>query len=160
LITEAISVVRPAQNQGIVQESLPNQDASEFAIVEGQRHQESLRYYQLYITYDKYYQTPRLWLQASTADGANLTPKDVMQDVSSEYANKTVTIEYFPFRKKMLCASIHPCRHASVMRRMVANALKPNGDQEGIRVDQYLVLFLKFMSSVIPTIEYDNTMSM
>lgn len=31
-------------------------------------------------------------------------------------------------------------------------------EAEGIRVDQYLVVFLKFVASVIPGIEYDYTM--
>ncbi|KAL6942549.1 hypothetical protein ACO0QE_003728 [Hanseniaspora vineae] len=33
-----------------------------------------------------------------------------------------------------------------------------NEDDEGLRVDQYLVVFLKFISSVVPTIQYDFTM--
>lgn len=32
-------------------------------------------------------------------------------------------------------------------------------EEKGIRVDQYLIIFLKFMSSVIPTIDYDHTIS-
>ena len=35
-----------------------------------------------------------------------------------------------------------------------------NGKEGELRVDQYLILFLKFMSSVLPTIDYDYTVSM
>ncbi|KAH0141189.1 hypothetical protein KCU67_g14601, partial [Aureobasidium melanogenum] len=33
-------------------------------------------------------------------------------------------------------------------------------DEVAIRVDQYLVVFLKFMASVTPGIDHDNTMAM
>lgn len=107
----------------------------------------------MYITYDKYYQTPRIWLQGTKPDGTPLKPKEVLQDISAEYAQKTVTIEAFPFTKSLLCASIHPCKHAHVMQRINSS------NKSSVRVDQYLVLFLKFISSVLPTIEYDNTMA-
>jgi ubiquitin-like-conjugating enzyme ATG3 len=29
-----------------------------------------------------------------------------------------------------------------------------------IRVDQYLIIFLKFMSSIMPSVDYDHTMTM
>ena len=29
-----------------------------------------------------------------------------------------------------------------------------------VRVDQYLILFLKFISSIIPSVDYDHTMAM
>ncbi|KAJ2818705.1 E2-like enzyme, partial [Coemansia sp. 'formosensis'] len=47
--------------------------------------------------------------------------------------------------------------HAHVMKKIIERAVE-SGRRE-IRVDQYLVIFLKFMSSVLPTIEYDYTMS-
>ena len=37
--------------------------------------------------------------------------------------------------------------------------IKASDSQQGIRVDQYLVVFLKFIASVTPGIEHDNTMS-
>ena len=111
-----------------------------------------LSYYQLFITYDKDYQTPRIWLQGTKPDGTPLKNEEILQDIAAEYAQKTVTIESFPFNtsKSPPCASIHPCKHAQVMQRI---------NTKGVRVDQYLVLFLKFISSVLPTIEYDNTMA-
>jgi ubiquitin-like-conjugating enzyme ATG3 len=33
-------------------------------------------------------------------------------------------------------------------------------DEVAIRIDQYLVVFLKFMASVTPGINHDNTMAM
>ena len=39
---------------------------------------------------------------------------------------------------------------------------KPAGDEEeveGMRVDYYLVVFLKFIASIVPTIEVDSTTS-
>ena len=43
-----------------------------------------------------------------------------------------------------------------------SNALSPDPQEpeiEGLRVDQYLLVFLKFISSVVPTIEIDSTTS-
>jgi len=51
-------------------------------------------------------------------------------------------------------ASIHPCRHADVMKKIVHNLQKAGKEP---RPDFYLFIFLKFLSAVIPSIEYDNT---
>lgn len=166
-----------------------------------------------------------------------------MEDIVGDYADKTVTLEDFPFFDTgVKMASIHPCKHASVMkvlldradaalkirlekirkgnkaqgadgkvesgmeglvdqlsaaqinerRGMAAGAAAAGGgdewevlqhegggteeDEVAIRVDQYLVVFLKvwtllsiivgstlmclqqFMASVTPGIEHDFTM--
>lgn len=51
-------------------------------------------------------------------------------------------------------ASIHPCRHGPAMLNILS-ALKESGNTP--TVDQYLFIFLKFIQSVVPTIEYDYT---
>lgn len=141
------------------------------------------RTFDLYITYDKYYQTPRLWISGQDESGNPLPPEWIFDDVSQDHARKTVTIETHPH----LClpmASIHPCRHAQVMLRIVQyskasanqcscacessnnhfecqeNCCYLEKSSSAVRVEQYLVVFLKFMSSVIPTIEYDNTLAL
>ena len=149
-----------------------------------------------------------------------------MDDIVGDYKDKTVTLEDFPFFDSgVKMASVHPCKHASVMKVLldradaalkirlqkirngkVSNAVKGgkvesgmeglvddidklniekrgfkdgvaaagggNGDEwevlqneagteedeVAIRVDQYLVVFLKFMASVTPGIEHDFTM--
>ncbi len=144
-----------------------------------------------------------------------------------DYKEKTVTLETFPFFDGgVKMASVHPCKHASVMKVLldradaalklrllkmkqsqvgatgashtasgmeglidetsklslerkahaqgVAAAGGAGGDEwevldqeEGdaedkvaIRVDQYLVVFMKFASTVVPSIEYDFTMGL
>lgn len=126
-----------------------------------------------------------------------------MEDIVGDYKDKTVTIEDFPFFEHALkTASVHPCKHASVMKVLLDRAdaalklrlaklkagkdvskldsgmealvddtrllklteqakakeggddskddwevLSEGGDDEvAIRVDQYLVVFLKFMA--------------
>lgn len=156
-----------------------------------------------------------------------------MEDIVGDYADKTVTLEDFPFFEHgVKMASVHPCKHASVMkvlldradaalkirlskmrrgatgglagkdssrrvesgmeglvdnlnsthiasereRRGIAAGVAAAGggggdewevlqhegggeeDEVAIRVDQYLVVFLKFMASVTPGIEHDFTM--
>jgi ubiquitin-like-conjugating enzyme ATG3 len=149
----------------------------------------------------------------------------MMEDIVGDYKDKTVTLEDFPFfDDSVKMASIHPCKHASVMKILLDRAdaalkLRLQKAREGggiakegvtgmegliddtsrlgikeserkgmeagvktaggggdewevldqaeededenkvaIRVDQYLVVFLKFMASVTPGIEHDFTM--
>lgn len=205
-----------------------------------------LRTYTLYITYTPYYRTPRLYLSGYLSPSEPLRPHLMMEDIVGDYADKTVTLEDFPlFEHGVKMASVHPCKHASVMKVLLGRAdaalkirlaklkksqgrteggqgkvesgmeglvdrmgeMKVTGgrrgnhitdpeakssppsssvvaptsdewevlphessssgagsgsasdeDQVAIRVDQYLVVFLKFMASVTPGIEHDFTM--
>lgn len=117
-----------------------------------------VRTYDLSITYDKYYQTPRVWMLGKSAEGQPLTGQQMMEDVISDYANKTVTIEAHPHVSGPH-ASIHPCKHGKVMKTIIGNLTKDMTDgDEGPSVESYLFIFLKFVSSMIPTISYDFTM--
>ena len=177
------------------------------------------------ITYDKLYQTPRMWLVGydevrqedpcsnrcadnGTQNGSPLKPEQVFQDVSTDHANKTVTIEPFPHSTALTAASVHPCKHASVMKKVIErmnasmveeqrktsgasspkegsssnsskrwlggairrvtgggsssaekSAVAESDDDGGMKVDFYLVVFLKFVASIVPTIEVDSTTS-
>jgi ubiquitin-like-conjugating enzyme ATG3 len=112
------------------------------------------RTYDLYITYDNYYRTPRVWLFGYNENGKHLTEDEMFQDISSTHAGKTVTYEMHPHEKYM-ALSIHPCRHASTMKKLISR--QPHGEK--LRPDQYLCMFLKFIGTVIPTISYDYSMS-
>lgn len=162
------------------------------------------------ISYDKYYQTPRIWLIGYDENQNPLTPSQIFQDVSADHAYKTVTIEPFPHSNSLQAASVHPCKHASVMKKVIermnsasiqaeierktgvagssssgggkgengkkrwpfgrkaSGAVKeskgqsdePDDEGDGMRVDFYLVVFLKFIASIVPTIEVDSTTSM
>ncbi|KAG6874513.1 hypothetical protein C0995_010423 [Termitomyces sp. Mi166 len=161
-----------------------------------------VRTYDVMITYDKYYQTPRVWLIGYDENGTPLTPSQIFQDISADHAHKTVTIEPFIHSASLQAASVHPCKHASVMKKViermnnsvVAEQLSrkkasgsPTGkdsasskkkwlfmrkgsgsgkddkatgeddEVEGMRVDFYLVVFLKFIAAIVPTIEVDST---
>jgi len=77
----------------------------------------------------------------------------MMEDIIGDYKDKTVTLEDFPFITPIIkTASIHPCNHSNVMKILLDNKYNT------IRVDQYLIVFLKFMASVTPGIEHDYTM--
>jgi ubiquitin-like-conjugating enzyme ATG3 len=155
-----------------------------------------LRTYTLYITYTPYYRTPRMYLSGYLRQSEPLPPHLMMEDIVGDYKEKTVTLEDFPFYESIKMASVHPCRHASVMRTLLDRAdaaLKlrvqreknkegskgfdqgaaagastgedwevlgggDENDEVAIRCDQYLVVFLKFMATVIPSVEYDYTM--
>jgi ubiquitin-like-conjugating enzyme ATG3 len=51
-------------------------------------------------------------------NGKPLEPEEVLQDISQDHANKTVTIATHP-HLGIPQAYIHPCKHASVMKKMV-----------------------------------------
>lgn len=78
-----------------------------------------IRTYDCLITYDKYYQTPRMWLLGYDEHKNPLPPNLVFQDISSDYAQKTVTVESFPHLSGVSCATVHPCKHASVMKKVI-----------------------------------------
>jgi len=112
------------------------------------------RRYDLSITYDNYYRTPRMWLFGYDENGAPLRPEAVFQDIMTDYAHRTVTVDPHPHLSRAH-ASIHPCQHGATMKRiideLVSGGIEPT-------VDQYMFIFLKFIQSVVPTIEYDYTM--
>ncbi|KAE8381407.1 autophagocytosis associated protein [Aspergillus bertholletiae] len=176
------------------------------------------RTYNLYITYSNFYRTPRLYMSGYLSPSEPLPPHLMMEDVVGDYKDKTVTLEDFPwYDGNVKMASVHPCRHASVMKTLLDRAdaalklrleklkraqsdpskippanesgleglvddikalslgdQQQGGDKSGgdewevlqhdeeeqvaIRVDQYLVVFLKFIASVTPGIEHDFTM--
>ncbi|KAL2180740.1 autophagocytosis associated protein [Thermothelomyces heterothallicus CBS 202.75] len=169
------------------------------------------RTYSLYIVYSPWYKTPRMYMSGYQPNGEPLPPHLMMEDIVGDYKDKTVTLEDFPFfANSVKMASIHPCKHASVMKTLLdradaalklrrerqkaglaagsnqglegleseianlnvggADASSDNNDEweevqhdiadqeVAIRVDQYLVVFLKFIASVTPGIEHDFTM--
>lgn len=111
------------------------------------------RTYDLNITYDKYYQTPRMWLYGYDENRKPLTVEQMYEDISQDHAKKTVTIETHPHLPVTMC-SVHPCRHADVMKKII-NTVADGGGELGVHL--YLLIFLKFVQAVIPTIEYDYT---
>ena len=94
------------------------------------------RTYDLFITYDKYWRCPRLWLFGYTALGAPLPVTAIMEDISTDYVDKTVTVETWPYMEGqgMSMASVHPCKHSAVMQSIIARQSE-RGDE--VRVDQY-----------------------
>ena len=90
--------------------------------------------------------------------GVRAVPAQVLEDISSDPALKTVTLEAHPHTSHGagLHASIHPCKHAAVMKKL-CDEIRASGKE--VKPEQYLFLFLKFISAVCPTIEYDYTLS-
>lgn len=134
------------------------------------------RTYDLYITYDNYYRTPRVWLFGYDENGRHLTENEIFEDVAPSHAKQTVTYEMHPHENYM-AMSIHPCKHASTMKKLIKRYTSGGSgedddstdgkakqekkqDKPPLRPDQYLCMFLKFIGTVIPTITYDFSMSM
>jgi ubiquitin-like-conjugating enzyme ATG3 len=58
------------------------------------------RRYDVSITYDKYYRTPRVWLFGYDENGSPLKPEAIFSDIMQDYAKKTVTIDPHPHISK------------------------------------------------------------
>jgi len=129
-----------------------NQDVNVVAYQNAQ-----LRLYDMYITYDNYYACPRAYLVGRAADGTPLTPDEMSQDVMQDYINRTATMERHPFEPDTLTISIHPCRHAHAMKRILQGMSVGTGGN--LSVESYMVAFLKMLASMLPTMEYDYTSS-
>jgi len=114
---------------------------------------EKVRSYDICITYDKLYATPRVWLFGWSINQQPLNSKQIFMDISDDHAQKTVTMETHPCFGNSW-ATIHPCKHSHVMQKFVARSAESG---KVLRVDQYLLLFLKVLGAVLPTINYDNT---
>jgi ubiquitin-like-conjugating enzyme ATG3 len=117
------------------------------------------RFYDITIIYDQYYAVPRMYLIGYDYKNRPLSENEMMDDVFIETREKTVTIDLHPFLN-VNCISIHPCKHADTMKRMMDDMEKRI--MEGQDDVQFyfppglsLFVFLRFMASVIPTIEYD-----
>lgn len=137
-------------------------------LIEGGGSQNSLlRKYDLYITYSTSYRVPKLYLVGFNSNGVPLLPTQMFEDISGDYRDKTATIENLPVSYNTTSVSIHPCKHSSVMKVLMAHVRRrktseteatEESEEDTIRVDQYLIVFLKFIASVTPGIEYDYTM--
>jgi len=114
------------------------------------------RIYEVHITYDRHYLTPRLWLTGVDSKNRPLTQDQIMEEVMKEYRDKTVTYDKQPHTGEFMI-NIHPCKHANVLKSFAEQAMV-NGNE--VRPDQSLFLFLKFISSVMPTVEIDFTVEM
>ena len=97
--------------------------------------------------------TPRLWLSGYTEDNYPLTDQEMFEDIVEDYAKKTVTYERHPYLG-VNQLGMHPCKHSHVMKHLI-DVAKDNG--VAIQPHQAMFIFLKFISSVVPTMEYDFT---
>lgn len=152
-----------------VEDEVAEDDLDEFTHIE--LNELSLRKYDLYISYLTLYRVPKMYLVGFSANGIPLLPAQMYEDILGDYKDKTATIENLPMSYNTTLVSIHPCKHSSVMKVFMRHARAKadlsgemskldldSQDEDGIRVDQYLVIFLKFIASVTPGIEYDFTM--
>lgn len=57
----------------------------------------------------------------------------ILKDVSEEHAKKTITVDPFP-HGNFTAASIHPCKHSSVMKKL--SSMAQSGSSKELLVDQ------------------------
>tara|TARA_Y100000589_G_C26942253_1_gene542900 strand:- start:7 stop:777 length:771 start_codon:yes stop_codon:yes gene_type:complete len=106
------------------------------------------RFYDIYIVYDMYFNTPRVYLFGTNNNGDPLTYTRMLDDVQQEYVSNTLTLEKHP-HIDLSCLSLHPCKHAVTMKNLISNI-------DNFQNNLYLVLFIKIISSLIPKLNYDN----
>ena len=139
----------------------PKKEGDDFEIVDEEEKEKSpevdvvkTRTYDVTVTYDFYYCVPRMWLMGYNEKGLPLSDDEMKEDVMPEYRNKTCTIE------PQTCTgikniSVHPCRHSLLLKKMIQD-FQNSGKK--LEVHMSILLFLKFLQSVVPTVQYDFTM--
>lgn len=137
-VDPSVAIIQPSEKQQQVDES---QEDSRL----------HTRTYDLHIVYNKYYQTPHLFLIGYNENRKLLSVEEMFEDVSQDNAKKTVTMEQHPHLGPSMLA-VHPCRHSDLMKKFIQIA--EEGGNE-LSVHSYLIIFLKFVQSVIPTVNYD-----
>lgn len=136
-VDPSVAIIKPAAKQE------PLSDAGDQVV--------HTRTYDLHIVYNKYYQTPHIFLIGYNENRKLLSVDEMFEDVSQDNAKKTVTMEQHPHLGPTMLA-VHPCRHSDLMKKFIQIA--EEGGNE-LSVHSYLIIFLKFVQSVIPTINYD-----
>jgi ubiquitin-like-conjugating enzyme ATG3 len=64
-----------------------------------------------------------MYMSGYLPNGQPLPPHLMMEDIVGDYKDKTVTLENFPFfENNVKMASVHPCKHASVMKTLLDRA--------------------------------------
>lgn len=149
-----ISEANPKEEISQKEEDSPNEQF-DFEVLENEDDNViRTRTYDVSVTYDYYYRVPRMWLTGYDENGTPLEDEKIKEDIMLEYIDKTVTIENHP-HSNVNSISIHPCKHSILLLKMIEN-YKNAGKQ--LEVHMSILLFLKFLHSVVPTIEYDFTM--
>ena len=130
-------------------------DFDDFCIVEDDKKNVlQTRTYDVTVTYDFYYCVPRMWLMGYSEEGVPLNDSEMKQDIMMEYRNQTVTIDPHPCTG-VRNISVHPCRHSLLLKKMIENFEKSG---KKLDIEMSILIFLKFVHSAVPTIQYDFTM--
>ena len=111
------------------------------------------RTYDIHITYDNYYATPRVWLFGYDEKGEPLKGAEWQKDFSKSHVNKTVTFESHT-HEMFSCPTVHPCNHATAMLKII-KMIQIDGANIDVRL--YLLIFLKLVQTIIPSIACDFT---
>ena len=73
------------------------------------------RKYDIYITYYEYERVPRMWFEGyKGVDLVPLTYKEMLEDVMTDYAEKTVTYEPHPFLSKKCWSRTENAKYSSL----------------------------------------------
>ena len=124
--------------------------------------------YDVTITYDNYYRTPKIWFFGYTKLGMPMAYDKMLQDFSENHKKITVTVDKHPFLK-VHCVNVHPCKHSDVMKSIIkikntntntnTNTHNPNKTNK-VLLEHYFIYFLKFVACIVPNMEFDFTISL
>ena len=121
----------------------------------------STKTYDVTITYDNYYRTPKIWFFGYTKIGMPMPYDKMLQDFSENHKKITVTVDKHPFLK-VHCVNVHPCRHSDVMKSIIkiknTNTNKMNKNK--VLLEHYFIYFLKFVACIVPNMDFDFTISL
>lgn len=116
------------------EERVEGEDGEEVVILhspeqkEEEINEENFRYYTMYIIYDEYYHTPRIFFSATDFSGNPVPNEKIKEDIQKEYLDKTLTMEPFNFIDNLTMPTVHPCKHAEVLKSM-SDRMRENGQK-------------------------------
>ena len=94
-----------------------------------------------------------MYFHATKYDGTPVSNEDIKYDITREYLDKTFTMEKFPFMEEVTMPTVHPCRHAAVLKT-ITDLMSQN--EHKVESHYALLIFLRFISGVIPYVEFDT----
>lgn len=111
-------------------------------------------FYDISLTYDSAYQTPRIWLFGYGLDGLPLKQDEIINDMELDFVGSVATLIPHPVTGVMN-VSIHPCRHAEVMTNLIQR-YEAKLTPEKFKSKEYLTIFLRLLGSIFPNMHFST----
>jgi len=108
-----------------------------------------LHFYDISLTFDPNNRTPRIWLMGYNKDGNPLRGEEIIGDMAIDFVGTVATLIPHPVTG-ILNVSVHPCRHAEVMNRLIQDFQR--NEETTFSRAIYLVIFIRLINCIFPNL--------